>query len=527
MRGTLINERPAKSLIIELAKQCHEEMEHPPLKLKTSYWAAIVIGLIASEVYYLPTLRATEGDSLGLRDFATIATIGTNAILNVFFNILAVDSLWRIRDPLSAKLTVPRPLLWFNLIISAISACCVAFVGLDWESKFSIILAFLQLFNYTAQHYTGVVEFMELLRELLRDIIVKVRFCVWGIEDEITDGLRRKSEILAHLDRQYLLLSKEFSQSINSLSEFYQQIDEVEYETLIDDVVEAEPILESKPTYCPRPIWLGLYGCPQLAGLASQVVANVGYYNSTINAFLSWFNLGLAWTFSTGSVAPFYILSFVVSWNSIDKIIDFLIKIAESVKKRQLSIIVDEIPYAIRRTPKFSFVSGGFIASLACLSPFTALILAYEALYGSNPKNPAHFDDIDPDEQYKVSLMCIVFGASILFNMFPTPFVQDWISIKYLNWFGLEHDKKAIEALELLKTTRHLVSKIDAKFFTDSEEIPDEKKPSHSFSLNQVQPARNQKSCGQLFSNFLCQWWKKLTCRKNQPAADNKYQLMH
>ena len=92
----------------------------------------------------------------------------TNVILNIFFNVLAVEDLARLRDPVTGELVVPFKILAFYILISFISAFSMAFIDVDWDSRLSVSLFVLQVFTYTAQHYTGVVEFMEVLRGLLK-----------------------------------------------------------------------------------------------------------------------------------------------------------------------------------------------------------------------------------------------------------------------------------------------------------------------------------------------------------------------
>ena len=504
MRDIRINGQSASWQLVVLAKLSHHEMLRPSLRRRVAVFAAGLIGVVAAEVYYLPTRDETADDSAVFSFFATLSTMSTNVFLNLYFNILAVEDIARLKDPVTGQLTIPSKILTFYLIISFISAFSMVFIDVDWEDRVSVSLLVLQVFTYTAQHYTGVVEFMEVLRGLLKKGFTAVRSWLWGILDEYAYAVRLKSSMLSQLESGFFFLNKEFINKPLFVNDFYL-MNGLDIKKLMDDVLfENNPLSEELSN---NPLVKFLYAVFQLAGLGSQVIANVGYYNSTVNGFLTWFNLMVAWGLATGSITPFYILAFVVSWRSVDKITTFIIKSISALWRRAPAEILDEIPFAIRKTPIFSCLSGGALVSLGALSPFTALDLGEEALYAVNPKHQANFDWVDPNKNYDNLLLGALVAAAVFFNVFPAPYVQEWLSTKYCLLFGTQEEKRAIETLQVLKATQQRVERIPVAAFSDVHSLqqPPVIIPELSYSINAA--PRSRECCCTRLSKWFCGLW--------------------
>ncbi len=519
MHDVLINRKSANSQLTKLASLGHVEMLHPSFRRRAAVVAAVLIGAVAAEVYYLPTRDATAGDSVDYRFFATLSTISTNVILNIFFNVLAVEDLARLRDPVTEELVVPSKILAFYILVSFVSAFSMAFIDIDWDSKLSIALFVLQVMTYTAQHYTGVVEFMEMLRGLLKKAVTAACSWLWGTQDEYAHVVGLKDSTLAQLESGFFFLNKEFISNPCYVNNFYLanclNTEELMRRVLFEYLSSPEELSGNL-------LVKFLYSIFQPAGLISQVIANVGYYNSTINGFLTWFNLIAAWGLATGSITPFYILAFVVSWKSIKKINTFIVKAISALWRRAPSEILDEIPFAIRKTPIFSSLSGCSLVSLATFSPFTALGLATEALYGVNSKR-ANFDWIDPNKNYDHLLLIAAMAAAIFFNVFPAPDVQEWLSTKFLLLFGTSSDKRAIETLQVLKATLQRAERIPVKAFSNVHFLqqPPVIMPDLSFSINTAPP----ENCCTRLTKWFCGLWGRRTAP--EPIDGNSYYIIN
>ncbi len=502
MHDVQINRLSVDAQLTKLAKLSHGEMLHPSFRRRAAIVAAVLIGGVAAEVYYLPTRDATAGDSADYRFFATLSTMSTNVILNIFFNILAVEDLARLRDPVTGELVIPYKILAFYILVSFISAFSMAFIDVDWDSQISIGIFVLQIFTYTAQHYTGVVEFMEMLRGLLKKAFTAACSRLWGTQDTYAHVVGLKYSTLAQLESGLFFLNKEFIDKPFYVNNFYSA-----------NCLNTEELMKRvlfEYHYSPEKLSGNLlveflYNVVfQPAGLISQVIANVGYYNSTINGFLTWFNLIAAWGLATSSITPFYILAFVVSWRSIEKINTFIVKTISALWRRAPSEILDEIPYSIRKTPVFSFLSGGSLVAMAVLSPFTALDLAIEALYGVNSKR-ANFDWIDPNKGYDDLLLGAVVAAVGFFNVFPAPFVQEWLSTKYCLLFGSQEEKRAIEILQVLKATIQRTERIPVRAFSNVYFLQQPPVIISGLSINS--PPRRSENCCTRLTKWLCGLW--------------------
>ena len=204
------------------------------------------------------------------------------------------------------------------------------------------------------------------------------------------------------------------------------------------------------------------------------------------------------------------------------KIITFIIKAISALWRCKPSEILDEIPFAIRKTPIFSLLSGGSLVSLAALSPFTAFGLAIEALYGGNSKR-ANFDWIDPNENYEHLLLITAVAAAIFFNVFPAPYVQEWLSTKYCLLFGAVREKRAIETLQVLKATHTRAERIPVKAFSGVYSL---QQPPDNYTwaiISNKRLAAAPENCCTRLTKWFCGLWGRGSIATPEPNDGNSY----
>lgn len=542
-----IDNKSAVHQLERLAELSVQEVKHPSRAKKFGDAMAILVGVTSSYVYYGPTAKATKNKNTASSTGAIFATIFTNANLNAFFNQDAVRSLRFLRDPLTGKLSVPKLTLFAGIFISFASSFAFAFLDLTDPDPISAayptlkwINFFFQIFNYTAQHYFGLIAAINMVHDL--------KCCARATPE----SLELHAKTIEALESSLSILSNLFFKKQINVNIFYRAVileykhnilfnldssspSEISAKKLVGFVMTHQ---ETKKfgVMIPRQgfrkhCYSITKGLIQAAGLGIQVVGNIGYGKSTFNGFdgLGMFSFAASVALASGSMAPVLLLSFILSWDNVNKIGSMIAKVVTAIRQRNLDLLLDEIPLSIKKTPWFSLISGALLTTIGCFSYFTALRLLDQAIYGDS-ENPPEFGFMDPHQEWKRVYDGITIFAAVFFNCFPIPEVQAAFSTWYLQYFkGTPEDKQQLEVLSVMETWVARAKRIPPSAFVS--EVKENKEEQFTLTLPEsdrgipAPPPPKQRLCIRLTQSF-CGFWKKCFSDSSQQEATSGYRLM-
>lgn len=474
-----INQRPLENVLAQLIQRAEIDLTAPKCSRKVLEAIAVSFGILSAVIYIDPTKRITEGDAPFIRYSGRLGTIGINAIVNVFFDVDMVRDILHLKDPITGRWSDPTGDLAVTFGLSVISAFAFAFLGLgdnslpllsEKESENLSYVIFLMLIPvYTAQHYFGI---LNAIREgRLSFKLHKATSEALAIKDKLVSQIEAA---LFHLNTQFYLNSVHNGPRYSGYlgpTAYFRADKALDMDALLREIQDLSlPAPEKRDLSCLTHCFVnGL----QITGLAVQTIGNLGYHNSTINGFSKLLNnLTLAWILASSSMAPVYTLAFVLSFQTINNLVNFLAVVLSKLYHKKSKEIWLMFPYSMRRAPFFSLITGSALIYLSAFSFFTSVVLLNEAIYNDNSDNPAHFGGMDNAER-EGKMFYIPAGAAgaIVFNAFPVIPLVGWLSESYCNRFGIPGDKAAIQVLKTLKEVRARVERIPAEVFTVQRDL--------------------------------------------------------
>jgi len=145
-----------------IADVTEKEAETIPLKKTLFKLGGVIIGGIASKVYFLPAQRLTEDDSPFYGTLLVVSTVGINVVVNAYYDVIASQEYFDLWDPITKKLIMPLWHLGGLGLSSFASAFCFAFLELENTSIGAYFNFGLQLIIYTTQHIIAVKDLYDL-----------------------------------------------------------------------------------------------------------------------------------------------------------------------------------------------------------------------------------------------------------------------------------------------------------------------------------------------------------------------------
>jgi flagellar motor component MotA len=465
MRIDMVDEIKMTEQLEALIVSALNEIQTPSKLKKAMIVAGAIIGTAASFVYYGPTeemIKEKEYSTVFSYILVTSA-LGINALLNSYFNALAIKIMFNLRNPLTKKLKVSKKVLFATGIASAFSAFVPAFLAPPKQTIFSYVNFFGQLVCHTMQSYVGIMTTFLLINKF------------------------------THQDNHLKL-----AQSIDILLDQYS-LDGERFETSTEATIfpqkTAQLIMETSMLEMPSEskTWLkkSVYGVAQGVGSVAQVVSLIGFLNNTVNGFHLEMGDYIAWAMGIAAILPVTLVSLQVSWDSIKKL--FTINPFKPFAT---------MPYEMKKTPWFSSICLLISTPLAALSFYTTLDLLLDAIYGNSESNPSQFAWMDKDEKLKLYYMILGCFGTDFFNAFPLPEVQNTLS----RWFYLlkanpeeaqEYHKKS-NFIEVLETVKENVEEIQP------EPAISESNGFLAHGINTEVPKPRVSFCNKLLSWFCC-----------------------
>jgi uncharacterized membrane protein len=511
----LIDNQPLKQQLKRLIDLTVEEMKSAPDQeeienccrkfyrklcafLKRYGFAGLIIfvSLSSSYIYVKPAGEAVSDDGPGWYVVAILSAVLINVGINLYFNFGAVDSLRHSRCILTGELNRSKWVYGLGLLASFISAFAMASIGFK-RTLSGIIQAALQLFNYTAQHYVGIIGM----------IVLVIKLCRY---------LRRHRASKAEIQAEMLKKALEAS-----LFQRYQDFNkDKSKEVLFNRDALVELVLQKYPAESEFKQDSGCFNIEcivlnslQFLGLILQLLGNVGYINTTVNALLE---SGLfTWEESVAIacviLAPFIGLSFVMSidvinwvWDSLKLLFEARLKKRDSDKLINLDVLCDAIPFGMRRARWFSLVSGTCSLGLTGLSFFATMELYDQAVgYRNTDDNPPHLTFLDPSQRYRTVYYYLVVVATIFFNIRPLPQVLNAAAEKVLRYLtGTPADRAQIKVLTIIQNVLARAESIPAHAFS---KVGDSKEGDIQLTIlltGQRKPQPRRPLCEQVTSYF-------------------------
>lgn len=475
-----IKDGAAEEKLIELGNFVLDQIEHPSRTRIGFTGLAWTLGLFAVYVYYSETLEFTKDKPITYSHFAVAASLIGNAVVNGFYNNDAVQELFSLKDPVTGEMTVPVFDLGATAVISGFSAFAFAFLVLK-PNVIAFLNFILQLVTYTAQHYFSVMTIFRFIREQMSQARNK-------------DSRHAKLQMSKKVEGLMAEVIEKFCQNQHSEIEnlfFFE--DKISIPRLTNAILEQTVVLLEPP----ESRWPGrmffFYSAHTLS-LLSQCIGNIGYFNSTINGWRTFFSKEQSIVLSVLTMLPLFWLSFYVSIKNINKITDLLMKIFRKILSGKSREIWHEFPYAIRKSPWFSTITGLGLSVMAIFSFYTALELFMDAVYNIHPDDdPEWFGWLDHDEKLQTLYTEATRISVILFNIFPVPEVQGFLSQIFCYWTGTAQEKKNLKFIWVLESLARRISLVPEHAFGFRDV-----RPSNYIHINTSAPQRKERCCARV-----------------------------
>lgn len=442
-----INGVPAQTQLRNLFAQ---SLRGPSTLKKVSYVGNTLIGVAASLVYIGSAMALVQDANPAYAVLVVSSGVSINAILNIYFNLLAVRILFSVIDPITSQLTVSKVELAITLLLSIGSAFPFAFLSLQDKIFIPSSVNFpLQLFCFTTQHFIPIMAIVvmvgncrssahlraEQIRSSLIQVLNKALITLENPAKNLRPSLQ--GEIC---DEKGLTHPEKLAHYVAAI-----QVDE-------DSIMGSDLALTSShisPRIGKR-VTQGVYYLFQALGTFIQVVANVGYINVTFTGFNQKlaFSRNAAWALTITCMSPPLLLSFMLSHDNIKKISELLSLGYEKASEGTLKCALPKI----EKNFCFQLFFGALLTLFSVLSFGTSVQLFKDALSPINPENPPQFAWMLTDNEILNSMLIGItaFGACF-FNIFPVPEVvessQDLCSSKNAEF------NPAREALQYAITT--------------------------------------------------------------------------
>lgn len=465
-----------------------------PLKKTLFKLGGIIIGGIATKVYFLPAQRLTEDDSQFYGTLLVVSTIGINVVVNAYYNVIASQEYFDLWNPITKKLIMPLRHLAVLGLSSFASAFCFAFLELENTGIGAYFNFALQSVIYTTQH----------------TIAVKALYDLWpqwpAIKRAEEKFRQRQAKICDRFDAALFNANKGFYRKTLAVENFFIE-DELNINYLVNWIEQQS--LPEKINSTPSLSFQTFYYSMQILGFLATFIGNIGYHNDTINGFMKFkYFSEYVWIIATVCMIPVYSLGFTATYQNIKKVFELF----------KGNFNVDDIPLSIKKTPVFSTICGGGLLTWSLFSFCSALKLLQEAIYGGNPDNLPQFSAMDISQIMRWIYDYSTIISTVLFNIFPVPEVLDFLAKKFCLYVsGSQKDKQQIQLLEFLGAMRNrAVKALPPTFVAETKEEKSTNGTSHS-----IKPPR--KDYCKIITNAICGffWRQSSTASLIDPLIDS------